>query len=216
VNKPAGIPVFPPHDDPGGDCVLARLLADEPERGAVDWPDGFTAGVLHRLDTGTSGAIAVADDPEDLRVLRALFRERLLVKRYLLLAARDPVWDEHVVEVPIAHDPRHRGRVVVQRGRDTPHRGRWLPARTVFRRVDGRLFEAEMRTGVMHQIRVHAAFLGIPILGDRRYGGGFTPEGTFCLHHRGFSGPDGLRTAAVPDPSWVNSPPDRPTPARDR
>jgi 23S rRNA pseudouridine1911/1915/1917 synthase len=229
VPKPAGIPVFPPHGEPAGDCLLARLLADEPERGTVAWPEGFAGGILHRLDTSTSGAVAVADDPHDLEALRGLFREHRLVKRYRLLSARDPGWDENAVEAPIAHDPRHKGRMVVQRGRHTPHRGSWLPACTAFRRLEGRLFEAEMRTGVMHQIRVHAAFLGIPILGDRRYGGGVTPDDapdgvTFFLHHVGLSMP-GLRTASVPDPPWVlapwTSPPltdprDRPTPARDR
>ena len=59
-----------------------------------------------------------------------------------------------------------------------------------------------MTTGVMHQVRVHAAFVGIPILGDRRYGGGPEVDGGFRLHHRGFVGPDGLHTDPIPEPSW--------------
>jgi 23S rRNA-/tRNA-specific pseudouridylate synthase len=58
-----------------------------------------------------------------------------------------------------------------------------------------------MSTGVMHQIRVHAAFLGVPLAGDARYGGGRTDDG-FHLHHVGFTGP-GLRTEDVPCPTWA-------------
>lgn len=206
-DKPAGLPVLPPHADLQGDCVLVRLLADQPHRATVAWPAGFEGGLVHRLDTSTSGAVALADDLADLTFLRGLFGDGKLRKRYLLRAARDPDWDQNRCELALAHDPRHKGRMVVQRGRETPHRGKWLPARTSFRRRAGTLFEAEITTGVMHQVRVHAAFVGIPILGDRRYGGGETPQDAppglvFYLHHRGFTGPDGLRTAEVPDPSW--------------
>lgn len=202
--------MFPPHDDPSGDCVLVRLLAAEPWRAERDWPDGFAGGIAHRLDTSTSGAVAVAADPGELAVLRGWFASGVLRKRYLLRAARDPGWDTHQVDAPIAHDPRHRGRMVVSRGRATPHRGRWFDAHTRFRRVAGALFEAEITTGVMHQIRVHAAFVGLPLAGDARYGGGPTPAdappgATFLLHHVGFVGPDAA-TAPVDTPAWATVP----------
>jgi 23S rRNA-/tRNA-specific pseudouridylate synthase len=193
--------VFPPHDDPGGDCLVARILAEDPDRARVAWPEGFEAGVVHRLDTGTSGAVALADDLDDLERLRELFRAHRLVKTYRLVVARDPRWDENRCDRSIAHDPRHKGRMVVQRGPSTPHRGRWLPADTSFRRIEGTLFEATMSTGVTHQIRVHAAFLGIPLAGDRRYGGGDDPAG-FRLHHVGFAG-GGVASAPVPWPEWA-------------
>lgn len=205
--KPAGLPVLPPHADPEGDCLLARLLADDPQRAALPWPEGFEGGLVHRLDISTSGAVAVADDVEQLLVLRSCFADKRLHKRYRLWAARDVPWSEHRCDLSLAHDRRHRGRMVVRRGARTPHRGRWLPAETRFRRIAGRLWEATMHTGVMHQIRLHAAFLGIPILGDRRYGGGPTPADapdglSFYLHHVGFEGA-GVCTAPVPEPSWV-------------
>jgi 23S rRNA pseudouridine1911/1915/1917 synthase len=198
--KPAGLPVFPPHDRPGAPCVLADLLAAAPDRAAIAWPAGFEGGICHRLDTGTSGALLLAADLDALVEARRQFAEKLLSKNYLLLVSRDPPWDENRCDRPIAHDPRRRSRMVVARGPSTPHRGRWYPAETRFHRVVGRVFAAEMQTGVMHQIRVHAAFLGIPLAGDTRYGGG---PGDFCLHHVGLSGERGLATAPVPPPSWV-------------
>ncbi len=217
IEKPAGIPVFPPHDDPRGDCVLVRLLAREPWRAALPWPDGFAGGIAHRLDTSTSGALLVADDVDDLARIRAAFRDRVLVKTYRLLAARDVPWDENVCEAAIAHDPRHKGRMVVQRGRATPHRGAWQPAETRFTRVAGALWQAEMRSGAMHQIRVHAAFVGIPLRGDRRYGGGPTPpdapEGvTFFLHHVGLRG-EGIATLPIETPPWARAQGEAATPA---
>lgn len=211
-DKPAGLPVFPPHDDPSGDCVLSRVLERWPERAAVAWPEGFQGGIAHRLDTSTSGAVALADDPAHLASLRELFRGKQLRKTYRMRSARQAPWTRHRCEAEIAHDPRHKGRMVVRRGKDSPHRGRWLEAYSEFRRLSldrpGFYYEVVITTGVMHQVRLHAAFLGIPILGDRRYGGGPTPtdapEGlTFYLHHAGFEGPGGLRTAPVSTPAWL-------------
>lgn len=199
-SKPSGVPVFPPHDEPAGDCMLTRVLAAEPWRSAVAWPSGFEGGIVHRLDNATSGALAVAADLDELAELRALFSAHRLVKTYWLEVARDPPWDHNRCDRPIAHDVRRKGRMVVSRGATTPHRGKWLAAETAFRRIRGRLFEATMSTGVMHQIRVHAAFLGVPLAGDRRYGGG--GDGNFRLHHAGFVGPDGIRTAPVGHPEW--------------
>lgn len=204
--KPAGLPVFPPHDDPGGDSLLTRLIEQEPSR-RTGWPPGFEGGLAHRLDTATSGAMIVADDPEDLARVRAWFAEGLLSKRYGFEAARDVPWDENRCDRPIAHDAKHRSRMIVQRGAATPHRGQWYPARSAFRRHRGRLWTVEITTGVTHQIRVHAAFLGVPLRGDRHYGGG-PPLGPvpFRLHCFGVTGPGGFTTDPVPVPDWWDSP----------
>lgn len=206
-NKPAGVPVFPPHDDPDGDCALRQLLAAHPDRADQDWPRGFAGGIAHRLDTSTSGALLVADTPGELTALRAAFASGTLTKTYLMRAARDVSWHEHVVDRPIAHDAHKRKKMIVQRGEQTPHRGSWYPAHTTLTRVQGDLWRVGITTGVMHQIRIHAAFVGLPLLGDALYGGGPTPADappgvTFFLHHVGLTGPD-LQTTPVEAPDWT-------------
>lgn len=209
VHKPAGLPCFPPHADPRGDCVLARLLESGWVEPNTAFPSGFAGGIAHRLDISTSGQLLVARTPAALDQLRSQFSDKVLTKRYLLWTRRAPRWTEHGCARPVAHDRRKKRRMVVQRGASTPHRGRWLPAETRFRvrgpAEGGWLIEASMHTGVMHQIRVHAGFLGIALAGDRLYGGGpldrdHGPGVRFLLHHIGLKGP-GLHPPAVTPPA---------------
>lgn len=209
--KPAGLPVFPPHADPDGDCVLRRLLAADPGRADLAWPEGFEGGLAHRLDTSTSGAVAIARDPEELAWLRGLFSRHRLTKSYVLRASDRPGWAVARCDRAIAHHPRKRDRMVARGGPRTTHRGRWYAAETFFRRGDGDLVWAAMSTGVTHQIRLHAATVGAPLLGDTTYGGAPTPPDapaglTFYLHHLGFAGEDDdgteVASAPVPPPAW--------------
>lgn len=187
LHKEAGLPVFPQADEPS---LLGSLLEARPEQGAVEWPDRFEGGLLHRLDNQTSGLVVAARTLAALRRGREAFESHELLKRYRLLTHKDVSWSEHQVDRPLAHDRRRRSRMVWQRGASTPHRGRWYPAVTRFERLgrlgDLHLWEATMSTGVMHQIRVHAASVGLPLAGDRLYGGG--GDGRFRLHHRRIDG----------------------------
>ena len=208
VYKPAGVPVFPLHDGTGTDSILERIYAEEPSRKEIEWPSGFEGGIVHRLDRSTSGAVLVANDLTTLQNIREVFQARQFVKTYRFIASKHVPWDVHYCDRMIAHQKGRKGRMVVQRGANTPHRGKWYAARTDFRRIDGPLFEAVISTGVMHQIRVHSAFLGIPILGDRIYGGGATPESApdgvvFFLHHLGMTNGDVIGTSDIPLPAWA-------------
>lgn len=188
--KPEGLPVFPPHADPAGDCLLARLRAGG--WGLGEWPAGFEGGLTHRLDNATSGLVVCARDPDALAELRAAFRSGLLEKRYLLVAVSEATTPRRC-EAELAHHPRRADRMVVRRGPRTDHRGRWYPALTTFEPLGGPWWRATMATGVMHQIRAHAAFSGLPLAGDPLYGppgvASPSPVVPFVLHHEGLGGP---------------------------
>ena len=151
-DKPSGLPVFPPHRDPEGDCVLHRLLEAEPWRRAVPWPKGFQGGIAHRLDVPTSGALVVADDVKALAVIRTQFADGRLRKTYRFQAARSVPWNDNCCERAIAHAKGNKRKMVVQRGANTPHRGRWYPASSAFTRLSDDLWQVVITTGVMHQL----------------------------------------------------------------
>lgn len=192
VAKPAGLPVFPPHADAAGDCVLARLLAAFPDQAGA-FPAGFEGGIAHRLDTLTSGFVVVARTPAALARVRAAWPA--LRKVYRFRSAGEPGFTERTVTAPIAHHARRADRVVVQRWPQERHRGPWLPAWTRLRALGGGWWEAEIRTGVRHQVRAHAAFAGVPLEGDALYGGG---PGTPTLVHVAIVGAEWR--FALPDP----------------
>ena len=209
LSKPSGIPVFPKKGT-NEDSVLMRLFSQEPHRTTIEWPEGFAGGIVHRLDTPTTGGLLVAENPEYVSHLRDMFSEKIFEKRYLFLSAKEPRWEEHCCDVPLAHDKKKKGNMVPKRGNNTPHRGKWYTAKTSFRHLGRKegvsLWEAKMRSGVMHQIRVHAAFLGVALLGDRRYGGGVSPEyfpSSFALHHHQIGD---WPKVLIPDwwPQWVH------------
>ncbi len=200
-------PTLPRHDGTPG-SASERLLAAYPEQAAVPWPQGFDGGLVHRLDNGTSGLLVAARSLLAMEEARERFAGGTLRKRYRFLTDRDVPWDSHTVTAPLAHDRKDRRKMVWQRGARTPHRGKWYPAHTGFSRV-GRhgglhVWEAVITTGVTHQIRVHAASVGLALCGDRLYGGTDTDEGRFFLHHEQIDGwPGG--TPRLPAP-WTVSP----------
>lgn len=217
--KPPGLPVFPPHAPdaaaapdaavaPGQPDSVQAWWAAQPDAPACAFPEGFESGIAHRLDTATSGLLVVARSEAALGALRAAFAGRALRKLYVLRAAASPAeagFTDRVVELPIAHHPKSRRRMIVQDRAVKQHRGRWYPAWTRFSWLGpdpagGQLWQAEIRTGVMHQIRVHALASGLPLLGDPLYGAG--TEGPFLLHHGCVVFPDRVSPVApLPDGS---------------
>ena len=207
LNKPAGVSVFPRHDNPDSDCLLKRLISRHPEQDQP-FPDGFAGGIAHRLDIPTSGMVLAARSPAALMQIRSYFTNKLWSKKYLLISAVHASWMAHICDLAIAHHPKSRKKMVVQRHARTHHRGKWYAAETRFQYLgpcnNGHLYQATMRSGVMHQIRVHAAAIGIPLLGDELYGGAIAPpsfEVGFALHHCGMSCP-AIETQPIDPPSW--------------
>ncbi len=211
--KPPGMTVFPSRGAQGaGPSLLEALLTLAPEQGRAPWPPGYEGGIAHRLDNGTSGLVVVARDPDTLAGVRADLAARRIEKTYRFVTDRTVAWDTHVAAVAIGHDRRRKGRMVPRRGERTPHRGRWYEAETLFRRSGPWTWEARIRTGVTHQVRLHAAWVGLALLGDRPYGGHPFPPGVlavladssppFLLHHVSDSGPGWESPVAPPPPSW--------------
>jgi 23S rRNA pseudouridine1911/1915/1917 synthase len=165
IDKPAGLVVHPGAGAPSGTLVNA-LLARYPQ--LADMPyDPSRRGIVHRLDKDTSGVIVVALRAVAQRRLMAQFQTRSVEKEYVALVERVPKTPIGRIDVPIGRDPKLRTRM-------TPSRdGR--PAVSEFTVIEtfknGRaLVRVKLLTGRTHQIRVHLAFIGCPIVGDRVYG----------------------------------------------
>ena len=170
VDKAAGVPSHPLK--PGERGTLAGALVARFSGCSSASPDPREGGLAHRLDTDTSGLLVAARTRPAWDRLRAAFGTGAIEKQYLALVEGRPP-ERFSVEVPLAADPRDPRRVIVASG--AAHRGRAQPAQTelsVAERIPGAtLVRARAHTGHRHQVRVHLAHAGYPLIGDRLYGG---------------------------------------------
>jgi 23S rRNA pseudouridine1911/1915/1917 synthase len=164
VNKPAGLVVHPGAGRPSGTLVHALLAhcGRLPGIGGVERP-----GIVHRLDRDTSGVMVVAKTEEAHRALSQDFKGRRVQKRYLALVHGEMAQPAGTIEAPIGRREHDRQRMGVREGgRDARTRYR------VIQRMPGRtLVELLPETGRTHQLRVHLAHIGHPVVGDLTYGG---------------------------------------------
>jgi 23S rRNA pseudouridine1911/1915/1917 synthase len=171
VDKPAGVPAQPTLTTDRG--TLPDLVATA---------TGGPVTIVHRLDRETSGVTVLARTREAAAALSAAFRDGVPAKTYLALCARAPEPPDGRVAAPLGKDPRRPGARCV-RADGEPAATAYATLRTAPRAA---LVEARPETGRTHQIRVHLAHLGAPLLGDARYGGprqvGELPIARVLLH----------------------------------
>jgi len=189
VDKPAGLVVHPAPGHPTGTLVHA-LLHHRP--GVAGVGSERKAGLVHRLDKDTSGCLLVAKDEEAHRLLSDQFARREIDKTYWAFAWGHLAGDAGVFDAPIGRARHDRQKMSSRTRRGRRAVTRW---RRVERWAVAEWLEIGLETGRTHQIRVHLAESGHPVIGDVRYGGG-------PARARGFHGPQAAwaREAAAAAP----------------
>lgn len=163
VSKPAGLVTHPARGHATGTLVNALLGLGVPLAGATS----IRPGIVHRLDKDTSGLLLVAKDDAAQEFLVGALRERRIERRYVALVRGRPPADSGTIEAPIGRHPvKRRLFAVVAGGRPSVTH---YEVRSAGEKVA--LLDLKLETGRTHQIRVHLAHLGNPVLGDRVYGG---------------------------------------------
>jgi 23S rRNA pseudouridine1911/1915/1917 synthase len=174
LNKPPGLVVHPAPGNYTGTLVNALLYhygsLPSSGKGSAEGTgsERERAGIVHRLDKDTSGVMVVARTEHALKALTKQFKDRVVQKKYLALVSGVIKKGSGTIEAAI-------GRHVKERKKISVHTASPREAVTLFkvkeRFKNATLVEVEIKTGRTHQIRVHMAYAGFPVLGDRVYGG---------------------------------------------
>ncbi len=167
IDKPAGLVVHPGHGHPDGTVVNA-ILARYPD--VADVGDPMRPGIVHRLDVGTSGLMVVARSQRAYDSLVSALAARTVTRSYLTLVWGHLKSPNGLIDAPIGRDHRDPLRMaVVIDGK--PARTRYRTIATYREPADVSELECRLESGRTHQIRVHLAATGHPVVGDGAYGG---------------------------------------------
>jgi 23S rRNA pseudouridine1911/1915/1917 synthase len=171
IDKAEGLVVHPGAGIEHG-TVVHGLLALFPEIAGVG--DPLRPGIVHRLDRGTSGLLMVARTPVAYESLVAQLAARRAHRRYLAITCGAPDAATGLIDAPLGRSDRDRTRMAV-RAEGRVARTRFEVDERFSHPVPAALVSCTLETGRTHQIRVHLAAIGHPVLGDTRYGGGREP-----------------------------------------
>jgi len=164
VDKPAKILVYHPPHFKKSEETLIDLLAEKFSFSKKSERNG----VVHRLDRDTSGVIILAKNKKSEVALKKLFKDRKVKKIYQTLVRGRIRPSEGLIDIPLSRASRDRLRVVPSVSGKPSETGYHLLR--YFPDTDMSLLEVELKTGRMHQIRVHMSAIGHPVVGDRKYG----------------------------------------------
>jgi 23S rRNA pseudouridine1911/1915/1917 synthase len=162
IDKPAGLTVHPAPGQPDGTLVNGLLY-----HCSIEDSNDLRPGIVHRLDKDTSGLILAAKNRDAREKLASMFMERTVDKRYLAFCWGVPGTDHFIIEQSIGRHPVDRKRMTVRED------GRYAKSEIFVKERFKNTFLAEIKiyTGRTHQIRVHMAHAGFPVLDDQVYGG---------------------------------------------
>jgi len=145
-------------------------------------------GIVHRLDKETSGLLVIAKNNASHLKLAKQFAEHSIQRKYIAIVSGRLEFDENIIEAPIARNPLKRKNMAVSFTQNSKYAKTHY--RTLKRSKDFSLLELRPFTGRTHQLRVHLAFIGHPILGDAKYGkGNFFPRLALHAQEIGFIHP---------------------------
>lgn len=173
INKPAGVLTHAK-----GAMTEEFSVAEFVRPRMTEKDDTNRPGIVHRLDRATSGVIICAKDSETKRLLQKQFQDRKVHKTYFAVVKGVPKLAEAKIDLPIERNPKVPSSFRVgAKGKSAVTIYKTLASNDTYS-----VLELKPQTGRTHQLRVHLAYLGCPIVGDALYDGGKSPIGRMCLH----------------------------------
>jgi 23S rRNA pseudouridine1911/1915/1917 synthase len=176
VNKPAGVTTHPDGSGQSG-TLMNFVMAYVANKG------GEYAEHIHRLDKGTSGVLLIAKHPIAKALFDRMIERNEIVRKYQAEVDGQLKRPKGTIKLPIGRDRHHPAKRIVSLSGQSAV----THFRVIERKADSTIVEAELETGRTHQIRVHLAHLGHPVVGDTLYDGSRTADGEFRLTATGLS-----------------------------